>query len=175
MFGEGSAAGRVDLDIPGGTLMAITEKSKVAMTTVAAIRERPSRMTSLRSDRGGFIIRVASIIASLSVCGGTWHAPTLEKLPGATLKSPREDRASPVPTPQISLGAPGSISGARTEIQAAVPRPPPQTETADAARQIESKATVRKGRASLFSFKFRESENEISTMKNSSDWRRGLP
>ena len=95
MFGEGSAAGRVDLDIPGGTLMAITEKSKVAMTTVAAIRERPSRMTSLRSDRGGFIIRVASIIVDLSYVG----------VPGAhrIWRNSEVDRSSPRPTIKQTL------------------------------------------------------------------------
>ena len=88
VFAEGNAVGSVDLDIPGGKLIAITEKSRVAMTTVAAILERPSRMISLRSDPGELITRVASIIVHLSLFGGTWRAPHLEKLRGGPLKSP---------------------------------------------------------------------------------------
>ena len=95
VFAEGNAGGSVDLDIPGGKLIAITEKSRVAMTTVAAILDRPSRITSLRSARGDVIIRVASIIVDLSYVG----------VPGAhrIWRNSEVDRSSPRPVTKQTL------------------------------------------------------------------------
>lgn len=67
-------AGQAVRDSAGGQLTSITEKSNVAMTRVAASRERPSRIASLLSAPAGVIVVVASIIFRLSI--GAYPART---------------------------------------------------------------------------------------------------